>query len=173
MIDTVTVLPPSWAHLKVVVACESVRWAACTGLIYRHCQQWVTAPAASSWLALLCLTSPPALGLRDGDMSSKAGNVSTTESQPIQPALPTSSQEFGDVSQYRELNAIGTGERRQDYQSMSVIAGLIMAVMVWGRVYYLVNSCISYELTSDRHVSRPDLPIKSLIYQTEKSLIYL
>merc|ERR1719166_165266 len=42
-------------------------------------------------------------------MSSKAGNVTTIESQPTQPALPASSQEFGDVSQYRELNAIGTG----------------------------------------------------------------
>merc|ERR1711874_159533 len=43
-----------------------------------------------------------------GDMSSKAGNVSTTtQSQTAQSALV--SQEFGDVSQYRELNAIGTG----------------------------------------------------------------
>merc|ERR1712062_124349 len=41
-------------------------------------------------------------------MSSKAGNVSTTtQSQTAQSALV--SQEFGDVSQYRELNAIGTG----------------------------------------------------------------
>merc|ERR1712062_19029 len=41
-------------------------------------------------------------------MSSKAGNVSTTtQSQTAQAALV--SQEFGDVSQYRELNAIGTG----------------------------------------------------------------
>merc|ERR1712062_914794 len=41
-------------------------------------------------------------------MSSKAGNVSTTtQSQTAQSALV--SEEFGDVSQYRELNAIGTG----------------------------------------------------------------
>jgi len=45
---------------------------------------------------------------RDGDMSSKAGNVSTTtQSQTAQSA--SVSPEFGDVSQYRELNAIGTG----------------------------------------------------------------
>ena len=42
-------------------------------------------------------------------MSSKAGNVSTTtQSQTAQSA--SVSPEFGDVSQYRELNAIGTGE---------------------------------------------------------------
>ena len=42
-------------------------------------------------------------------MSSKAGNVTTnTQSQAAQAA--SVSQEFGDVSQYRELNAIGTGE---------------------------------------------------------------
>ena len=83
------------------------------------------ATAASSWLALLCLTSPPALGLRDGDMSSKAGNVSTTtESQTAQSA--SVSQEFGDVSQYRELNAIGTGEPDQlsKLSISSVSAGL-------------------------------------------------
>jgi len=41
-------------------------------------------------------------------MSSKAGNVSTTtQSQTAQSA--SVSPEFGDVSQYRELNAIGTG----------------------------------------------------------------
>ena len=42
-------------------------------------------------------------------MTSKAGNVTTTtQSQTAQAA--SVSQEFGDVSQYRELNAIGTGE---------------------------------------------------------------
>ena len=48
-------------------------------------------------------------------MSNKVGNVTTTttntntESQSAQSASAVS-QEFGDVSQYRELNAIGTGE---------------------------------------------------------------
>ena len=51
-------------------------------------------------------------------MSSKAGNVSTTtESQTAQSA--SVSQEFGDVSQYRELNAIGTGEAEQS-NSLSI-----------------------------------------------------
>ena len=49
-------------------------------------------------------------------MSNKVGNVTTTtntntESQSAQSASAVS-QEFGDVSQYRELNAIGTGERQ-------------------------------------------------------------
>merc|ERR1712062_955567 len=49
-------------------------------------------------------------------MSSKAGNVSTTtQSQTAQAALV--SQEFGDVSQYRELNAIGTGAYGTEYKA--------------------------------------------------------
>ena len=47
---------------------------------------------------------------RDGDMSGNAGTVPSTQPAPP-PAAASASQEFGDVSQYRELNAIGTGER--------------------------------------------------------------
>merc|ERR1711874_121167 len=61
-----------------------------------------------------------------GDMSSKAGNVSTTtQSQTAQSALV--SQEFGDVSQYRELNAIGTGAygtvyKAEDLKNNEIVA---------------------------------------------------
>ena len=67
-------------------------------------------------------------------MSSKAGNVSTTtQSQTAQSA--SVSPEFGDVSQYRELNAIGTGESDQTSSGVSV------SVLAWARVYYFVTSC--------------------------------
>ena len=70
-------------------------------------------------------------------MTSKAGNVTTTtQSQTAQAA--SVSQEFGDVSQYRELNAIGTGE----LVSQSVLSVLrLSSVLVWTRVYYFVISC--------------------------------
>ena len=67
-------------------------------------------------------------------MSSKAGNLSTTaQSQTAQSA--SVSQEFGDVSQYRELNAIGTGE------ASAVLLVCPQSVLVWARVYYFVTSC--------------------------------
>ena len=44
-------------------------------------------------------------------MTSQAGNVTTTTTTQSQTA--SVNPEFGDVSQYRELNAIGTGETDQ------------------------------------------------------------
>ena len=75
-------------------------------------------------------------------MTSKAGNVTTTQSQTAQAA--SVSQEFGDVSQYRELNAIGTGELVSQFV-LSVLGVLsvlsVSSVLVWTRVYYFVISC--------------------------------
>ena len=82
-------------------------------------------------------------------MTSKAGNVTTTtQSQTAQAA--SVSQEFGDVSQYRELNAIGTGEAEQ---SNSLSISSVPACL--GSCLLLCHFLSSVELTSDRHVSRP------------------
>ena len=73
-------------------------------------------------------------------MSRKAGNVSTTATAQSQTAQSASvSQEFGDVSQYRELNAIGTGETGQS-NSFS-ISSVPQSLLAWARVYYFVTSC--------------------------------
>ena len=68
-------------------------------------------------------------------MTSQAGNVTTTTTTQSQTA--SVNPEFGDVSQYRELNAIGTGETDQT----SVSQCESVTVLAWARVYYFVTSC--------------------------------
>ena len=68
-------------------------------------------------------------------MTSKAGNVTTTQSQTAQAA--SVSQEFGDVSQYRELNAIGTGE----LVSQSVLSVLsVLSPQSWSGLVFIILS---------------------------------
>ena len=74
-------------------------------------------------------------------MSSKAGNVTTTsQAQTAQTA--SVSQEFGDVSQYRELNAIGTGETWRPVVSQCASVPVCQCVLslCWSGLVFIILS---------------------------------
>ena len=88
--------------------------------------------------------------------SAPATNTATTTGSIV-------SEEFGDVNQYKELNAIGTGDVYAVFILVCVCVfndiiaspGIIVDGVVCLRsVYHLFHFCVCIELTSDRHVFR-------------------
>ena len=71
------------------------------------------------------------------------------------------SEEFGDVNQYKELNAIGTGDVSAVFILVCVFNDIIASpgiivddIVCLRSVYHLFHFCVCIELTSDRHVFR-------------------
>ena len=90
----------------------------------------------------------------------RAGQALGVDNQQQGRSVETAA-EFGDVAQYRELNAIGTGKRHHhDHHQHYMTKQMIF--LTWFPSI-IVTSVFLFELTIDRRVTRPDHPPPGVI----------
>ena len=93
----------------------------------------------------------------------RAGQALGVDNQQQGRSVETAA-EFGDVAQYRELNAIGTGKRHHhdhhQFINQNVTKQIIF--LTWFPSI-IVTSVFLFELTIDRRVTRPDHPPPGVI----------